>query len=252
MIPTKEGHYLAVLPFFPGFYESSLSHAINYYEEMEAENMAEKENSPKYEPETYQPEHLRISASEYCELMFECCDYQKVYLKVAQFWVEAFDFWCKENLATPEKSFTFESMQSPREYNFTTDRVFAWAPAPVMEALFEKSKADEHKQLAKVIEATFTSYDGFSSFYSNDLEAWLEKPLAEWDHNEMGTLIGAVMQLCEGFEDNDKFRDHLYEYIFSGNGEEDEALSAGMDWPKFEKMVAEKRAEKEEAAKAAN
>jgi hypothetical protein len=265
--PTpKEGFRVVRLPFFPGFYESDLSRAMNSHEEREAEYMAEKEiptlreerealvlSSEPEEPHDWQPEHLRITASEYCELFFDCCDYGAVYEKVAHFWVEAFDLWCKNNLGTPEGSFTFEAMVSPREYNFTTDVVYAYVPEAVIRSLFEKSKADEHKQLEKVIKASFTSYDGFISFYPNDLEAWLEKPLSEWDYNELGTLLGAVMQLCEDFEDNDKFRDQLYEYIFSGNGEEDEAWDAGMDWPKFEEKVKELRAEKaaehEEAAK---
>ena len=326
------------LPFFPGFYESMLSSAIDSHEEQEAEYMAEKENSQQYEPETYQPEHLRISAQEYASLFFDCCRYSPVYHKIAQFWVEAFDLWCKNNLGTPEGSFTFEQMVSPREYNFTTDVVYAYVPEAVIQSLFEKSAKDGrvafthigfseyhgkrhvyagcfetqasgpveevvayletlkgqipteeesllwqgsngwwysggearsliageiaalldgthsslnmdegingHKTLESVIKANFTSYDGFSSFYPNDLETWLEKPLSEWDYNELGTLLGAVMQLCEYFEDNDQFRWQLYESIFSGNGEEDEAWSAGMDWPKFEEKVKELRAEK--------
>lgn len=61
---------VAYLPFFPGFYESILSAAIDHHEEREAEYMEEKECSEHY-PETLQPEHLRISASEYATLFFE-------------------------------------------------------------------------------------------------------------------------------------------------------------------------------------
>lgn len=243
-LPTKEGHMLMVLPFFPGFYESILSHAFDHYEEMEAENMAEQESSQKYYPETYQPEHLRISAAEYCELFFECTDYHKTYLKVSQFWCEAFDNWCRVNIGTPADSFVWESMVSPREYNFTTDRVFAWVPTSVVELLFERSNAEEHKVLAQVIKDNFTSYDGFSSFYSNDLESWLEKPLDEWDHNEIGTLVSAAIIASEGFENRADFSMALYELTFSGNGEEDEAWA--VDWAKFEEKKAELRASKSE------
>ena len=244
---SESKKYLATLPFFPGFYESILSGAIDHHEEREAEWMAEKEASEKYEPDTFQPEHLRISASEYSELFFDCCNYQATYLKVAQFWVESFDWWCSENIGTPKGSFLWESMVSPREYNFGTDRVFARVPEEVVKSLFEKSAASGHKVLAQFIEDNFTSYDGFSSFYPNDIEAWLEKPLAKWDHNEIMSLIAASIMACEEWEDRGRFSEQMYEQTFSGNGEEDEAWA--MDWPKFELKVAELRAEKAEAVR---
>ena len=237
---------LATLPFFPGFYESLLSGAVDSYEEWESEWMAEKECSQKYEPETYQPEHLRLSASEYVELFFKCTDYQKTYLKVAQFWVEAFDEWCKENLKTPAKSFTWESMKSPREYNFETDRVFVHVPEEVVKMLFTRSEEQNHQQLRETIKELFTSRSGFMSFYSNDLEAWLEKPLETWDHNEVMTLIMASIIDCDEFEDRGKFEMALYELVFSGNGEEEEAMAT--DWEKFERLKTELRASKAEAA----
>ncbi len=248
--PTKEGHMLARLLFFPGFYESILSSAMDRHQEMEAYNMAEREASEEYYPEDYQPEHLRISAAEYCQLFLDCTDYQKTHIKLSQFWCEAFDYWCKDNLGTPAKSFEWESMTSPREYNFETDRVFAWVPTSVVELLFERSKAAEHKVLAKVIKDTFTSYDGFISFYSNDLDKWLENPLSEWDHNELGTLISAAIIANEEYRDRNHFIDALYELTFPGNGEEDEAWD--MDWPKFEEKKAELRAEKLKASTTVN
>lgn len=264
--PTpKEGFVNVCLPFFPGFYESLLSSAIDHYEEREAEYMAEREiPEPKPEPEPFvlnseemeqgwYPEHLRISAQEYCELFMECCSYQLVYQKIARFWVEAFDWWCKENIGTPEGSFVFETMVSPREYNFTTDRVFAWVPESVIEALFSKSEEREHKLLAECIKKSFTSYDGFISSYSNRLDEWLEKPVLEWDHNELMTLVQAAIRSSDEWSNRWDFSMALYHSIFSGNNEDGEAFDAGMDWPKFEEKVrglrAEKAAEHEEKTK---
>ena len=265
--PTpKEGYRVVRLPFFPGFYESMLSSAIDSHEEQEAEYMAEREIPyPRREPANlvltaeemaehdWQPEHLRISAQEYASLFFDCCQYSLVYHKIAQFWVEAFDWRCHENLGTPEKSFLWESMVSPREYNFTTDVAYAYVSEAVLDSLFAKSAAEGHKTLAQVIKDSFTSYDGFSSFYPNDLEAWLEKPLSEWDYNKLGTLVSAAIIASGEFESRADFSMVLYEWTFSGNGEESEAFDAGMDWPKFEEKVKELRAEKaaehEEAAK---
>jgi|688.fasta_scaffold00471_49 hypothetical protein len=251
------GFRVVRLPFFPGFYESMLSGAMDSYGEREAEYMADREIPvQKMEPQTlvlsaedgenpeWQPAHLRISASEYSELFYDCCNYQLVYHKIAQFWVEAFDWWCKENIGTPEKSFLWESMTSPREYNFTTDVVYAYVPEAVLESLFAKSAAEGHKTLAQVIKDSFTSYDGFISFYSNDIETWLEKGFAEWDYNELGSLVAAAIIGCEEFESRGDFSMTIYEILFSGNNEDGEAFDAGMDWPKFEEKVKELRAEK--------
>lgn len=252
-----DGHVVACLPFFPGFYESILSSAIDEHETREAEYMAEKEIPiPKKEPPVlvlsseeepereWYPEHLRISASEYSELFFECMDYQKAHLRLAQEWVDSFDWWCKENIGTPEKSFTFESMHSPREYNFTTDRVFAYVPHAVMEDLFKKSAATEHEKLEEVIKRLSTSRSGFISFYSNDLDEWLKKPLEEWDHNELMTLLQASLESSDEFPKDDGFSWEIYEILLSGNNEEGEAFDAGMNWPKFEEKVKELRAKK--------
>ena len=238
----KVARSIVLLPFFPGFYESMLSSAIDNAEEQAADYDAEKEASEEYYPETYQPEHLRITKDEFALIYFHCTNYQATYLKVAQFWVEAFDLWCKENLGTPEKSFTFESMHSPREYNFTTNWVFAHVPVSVLETMFAMSAANKHEVLAQTIKNTFTSYDGFSSFYSNALEVWLEKPLGEWDHNELGTLVAAAIIASDEWKDRGEFSMALYESVFSGNGEEDEARA--VDWDKYEAKAKALRAKK--------
>ena len=86
----------------------------------------------------------------------------------------------------------FETMTSPREYNFETDRVFVDVPIATVNALFTESEKDKHVKLTTVIKDQCTSYDGFYSYYSNDLGQWLLKPLLTWDHNELGILLQAV------------------------------------------------------------
>ena len=257
-----EDRYVVNLPFFPGMYESALSGALNDAEERDAEYYAEKEIPwAREEPEPFalsseedpnpewKPAHLRISKDEYANIFYECTDYAASYREVAKCWVEAFDAWCKRHLGTPEKSFVHESMDSPKEYNFTTNRVFALVPRAVIESLFEKSKAEDHKTLARVIKDTYTSYDGFMSFYSNELDEWLENPLEDWDHNELQTLVAAAISRHEEWkggkcrrEEIGNLQGTLYEHTFSGNGEDDRVV----DWEKFEKKVSELRAKKSE------
>ena len=84
-------------------------------------------------------------------------------------------------------SLTYKELVSPKEYNFTTDRIFCtvgYADIRRLYALYRHS--DSFRELIK---DQFTSYDGFASFYSNDVADWIEKPFDTWDHNEIGMLI---------------------------------------------------------------
>lgn len=80
----------------------------------------------------------------------------------------------------------FESMQSPREYNFTTDRIFAHIELDEVKRL--RSVTDE-KLLRDLARKRFTSYDGFISHYSSDIDDWGD--IQEWDYNQVGTLVMA-------------------------------------------------------------
>lgn len=107
-----------------------------------------------------------------------------------------------------EIKLTYETMVSPREYNFTTDRIFAKIDDSEIESLFEKT---DKEILKKLIVDKFTSYDGFSSFYSNNIDAWLAKPLLDWDHNELGTLLEAFILTKTGAENIFEVTDYLFD-----------------------------------------
>ena len=82
----------------------------------------------------------------------------------------------------------FDSMESPKYYNFTTDRIFCRVPLEVCirleSELPDNALADQAREM-------FTSRDGFSSFYSPDIEEWGD--ISEWDHNQIGCLIEAYV-----------------------------------------------------------
>jgi hypothetical protein len=82
----------------------------------------------------------------------------------------------------------WESVNSPRQYNFSTDRIFATVSFEDVQAMFAKV---DRKILDKVAAARFTSYDGFMSHYSADWRTW--GSMSEWDHNQVGTLIEALV-----------------------------------------------------------
>jgi hypothetical protein len=90
-----------------------------------------------------------------------------------------------------ELDLQFSEMTSPREYNFSTDRIFASIPKVQIDKI--RKEVESYPTWSKIIKDRFTSYDGFSSNYSNDskdpdwtadildecqyrviLEAWIE------------------------------------------------------------------------------
>lgn len=82
---------------------------------------------------------------------------------------------------------TWESVSSPREYNFQTDRIFATISFPDVQAMFAKI---DRKVLDETAKNRFTSRSGFISHYSPDWRSW--RNMREWDHNQVGTLIEAL------------------------------------------------------------
>ena len=78
----------------------------------------------------------------------------------------------------------FEYMSSPREYNFTTDIIFCDISLKEVKRVYSEC---DIKELAALVTELFTSRDGFSSFYSNNLNEW--GPVEQWDHNQVGTLL---------------------------------------------------------------
>src|SRR5574343_543281 len=83
-------------------------------------------------------------------------------------------------------SLTFKELVSPREYNFTTDRIFC----TIENADIEKMR-DETTPLSLEAKARdmFTSCDGFISFYDPDYKTWGD--ITEWDHNQLACLLSA-------------------------------------------------------------
>jgi len=128
----------------------------------------------------------------------EAMDYKKAYTEYAELYAEAALRCLNDALGGDTAArieWQFESLDSPKFYNFTTDRIFVTIPLPHLRAL-RTYAGDDFMQTA--LDARFTPRDGFSPFYTTDLEAWDAKPLSEYDHNEAGTVIeAAIMRAFE-------------------------------------------------------
>ena len=88
----------------------------------------------------------------------------------------------------------FESMTSPREYNFENDRVFITLPESEVTRMLTETPRET---LGAVAAEMFTSRRGFISHYSPDVDSW--GPVAEWDHNQCFALLSAyVLHMRDG------------------------------------------------------
>jgi len=152
------------------------------------------------------------------EMYMNGADYQAMHTEYARLYcaefADAFNDKTGANI-----HLAFESLKSPKYYNFETDRIYAHITEPDALSLFEMSARDNHATLRVFIANRFTSRDGFASFYSNDLDVWMTKPFLSWDHNELETLILAVLSLSGAdFDRDDSFRAHNLMDRARGNG----------------------------------
>lgn len=78
----------------------------------------------------------------------------------------------------------FESIKSPREYNFSTDRIFCHIDYAELCSIV---KTFNMAEFSAFVRDRFTSRDGFISFYPAELTEWGQ--IKTWDHNQCGTAL---------------------------------------------------------------
>ncbi len=84
----------------------------------------------------------------------------------------------------------FVRLQSPREYNSTTDRILCEIPVGTISAIYYSVKVST---LDKVIKDRHSSRDGFVSFYSDSIGDWINQGALNFDENQLETLLIAYM-----------------------------------------------------------
>ena len=166
-ISKKEGYLLTTIP-FSGFYETYWSEYFCY--DLEHENAAEA-----------YPDKSDSELNDVVMAVYDTINHQATREAIASEYVHQFNHYY-------DTSLEFESLQSPREYNFTTDRIFCHISINEFKRIY---RACDKAKLAEYIKDKFTSYDGFASSYSNDLNDWIVEGLVNSDHNQMGAVIEA-------------------------------------------------------------
>lgn len=120
------------------------------------------------------------------DLLSDASDYRSYMEAVAKAYAETFAYWLGEHLDM-SVNYEFEELVSPAYYNFETDRIFVKLPLAALQRMYiGLDEADK----VKAFKDLFTSRDGFHSFYDNREP---EKPLAEWDANELYALLTAFV-----------------------------------------------------------
>lgn len=166
---------------FAGFYNSMFSGELDAVQERFVEYEVEK--NPGLDPDI--PNNA----------LWHCADYGIAYDHIARAYVAHFNQYLIDEYDL-DLGLKFESMQSPREYNFETDRIFC----EISEENVRKLRsAVSDPGLRQAVKDRFTSRSGFISSYPNDLSRWNPDPTT-WDHNELGTLLVALLDDAEDWD----------------------------------------------------
>lgn len=167
--------FILEVPFFPGHYESDLTNGdTEYY-------------AVREEQEYYQD-----------ELGFACTeddfefDYDRRVQDINEVYVSAaFNMLSEIEMV---QSMEFESMTSPKYYNFATDRL--WATVKMSADWVSKMRVfikDNEEWLRNRIHEDWSSRSGFWSFTDNDLDDWYDHLFKEFDEKYISIMLSYML-----------------------------------------------------------
>ena len=214
------------LPFFPGFYESWLLSRSDL--ECDLENCSDQELQEIYDDEflewnkledkgqfgEYLADHVGFDFysgkpfNEACKMVSKYC--------FDEFFEDFLNSYDKEQLGI--KSFEFEELTSPKEYNFSTDRVFGVIELNLTQ--FKKTMTklilDNKDKFQELLNNRHRSRDGFYSFYDHNLESWLSFQsrdlTSDGDDNPDSVMLETLFMFYSELEKGQKVIDELYMY----------------------------------------
>lgn len=136
--------------------------------------------------------------------------------KVAKLFAEDYAEIIKNCLGVPME-YVGCYVSSPKEYNFTTDRIYATFEVPDYNALVKRltelgSLPEYRTELAALIKKYHTSCDGFISFMSNDIEDWFGLMCDPDDDRYVSYFVGYLLSLMAP-EEVEGLNESVYEYV---------------------------------------
>lgn len=194
-----EGLYEVALLDFSGFYESWHDAALSDCAEGMADVSGEEGVDLDRAEALASRFHSAFSLSAAMKL-----DYSKAYVDLLKDYLRD-----EKELNLP--SMAFSRVTSPREYNFSTDRIFVTIDQDDLNTLVAHHEQNP-EAMRDAVRERFTPVSGFVPHYSPHIEAWGDDP-TRWDANELGVLLEAA---CGGWDDyevlasNDRFSEAVY------------------------------------------
>ena len=188
---------------FDGFYESFISADIDHQIQFDTEYYSELYDLNESEEELLCNSFLNVNSYKF---------YNQIAKDYTIFYIDNLN--SKLNYAYPDKRFTlkatYKCLESPREYNFKTDRIFIEIEENHAVDFIKYILTNYKKELENRIEDRFRSRSGFISFYKNSIDLWT-KDFKEWDCN----MIGTCFELFDLEEEdiNYSLREYLSESI---------------------------------------
>ena len=155
------------VPLFPGFYNT-------IFEFEPTSEYAEKETWDEFQKLPWKEQQKQIKEHEAAISEKWCAEIQK---RLAALGMKV--------------KIEFEAVYSPKEYNFTTDSLNATITVNTynLKRYFIKHK----EKLRQYFVDTYTSRDGFASFYDNDIDRWIYDYLPN-KLRKKGNVLGAMLE----------------------------------------------------------
>ena len=154
-----------------------------------------------------------IRSLHYIEDWGFCSDYRE---KVAQMFAEEYVDIINRHFGL-DLELAGSYVQSPKEYNFRTDKIYVTIAIPNYEALVKQlsSLASDPKYrstIAKTIKDNHTSRDGFWSWMSNDIEEWFGLMMDPDNSHYTSYFIGYLLDaMCP--DEIENLNEVIYEYV---------------------------------------
>ena len=160
---------------FDGFYESFISADIDHQIGQQIEWDCDIYDLNESEEEILYNNYLSVNTSYF---------YNQIAEDYTNFYIDALN----ERLKGFTLKATYKCFTSPREYNFSTDRIFIEIEENHAIDFIKYIIKNYKKELEEKIKDRFTSRSGFISNYKNSLDLWIDD-YSEWDCNMIGTCF---------------------------------------------------------------
>ena len=182
---------------FDGFYESFISADIDHQIGQQIECDCDLYDLNVNEEKILWDSYLSVNRSYF---------YNQIAKDYTNFYIDALN----ERLEGFTLKATYKSFNSPKEYNFATDRIFIDIEKNHAIDFIKYIIKHYKKELEEKIKQRFTSRSGYWSHYKNTLNSWTQD-YSEWDCN----MIGTCFELFDLEEEdiNYSLREYLTEAI---------------------------------------